>query len=118
MKKPILLFSVLLLFATVVQANTQYIINDIRCYDSMYIQVNNVEGSSNYSFKNCIRESNMLWKCDCTLHPTLYNTLNETTILSFRIQYNIALPRQIINPNPTHPTSDEVYNNQFSTARR
>jgi hypothetical protein len=109
----LLLIILLLLSSVLVTANNEYKLNDISCYGDMLIQVNNVEGSNNYTFKNCLQTSDILWDCSCSKPPVLYNTLNETTIISFRIQYNIKQPRPIITSNPTHPISDEIYNEQL-----
>lgn len=111
--KKLILFSILLLFVTLVTANNEYKLNDISCYGNMLIQVNNVEGSNNYTFKNCLQTSDILWNCDCNKPPVLYNILNETTTLSFRIQYNIKQPRTIITSNPINPSSNEIYNEQL-----
>lgn len=102
MKKLILIVLILLL-SVMVSANSQYKIDNIKCYGQIFIQVNDIQGSSNYTFQNCVQINPILWGCNCGQTPILYNTLNETTTISFRIQYDISQPK----------SNDDIYNQQL-----
>ena len=99
--KKLLLVVLILLLSTQVSSIHEYTINNIECFGDMLIQVNNIQGSTNYTFENCMFNET-IWNCDCKLRPKLYNILNETTTISFRIQYNIAQPK-----------NDNIYNQEI-----
>jgi len=111
----VLLFSLMIILLTITVTAVK--VENIPCVGDIKVEINAVEGNTNYTFINCNLDNtdnqSYQWVCSCNKTPDIINLENQNTIVTFRMQYYINKTRTVLYPNATNPTQDEMYNQQL-----